>query len=311
MASYGSLGKDAPEVTYCPAVQIINERGEYSASIGVLPPRWRPWLVRFVPWYRQGATSVELLAGIAIAAISKRLAAPTDRTDLLSKLQQGKDEEGRPLGAKELTADALTQLIAGSDTTSNSSCAIAYHLAANPDVQEKLQCELDAALGGEDDPVVTFEQVRRLPYLDAVINEGMRVHSTSGIGLPREVPTGGLTVCGRFFPEGTVLSVPTYTVHRNEGVWGSDADVFRPERWLERDKNELQKAFNPFSFGPRGCIGRNLASMELLIIVASVFRRYHFVVEDASEKFDTKEGFLRKPVKCRVGIKRRATGTGM
>ncbi|KAH9914221.1 cytochrome P450 [Fomitopsis serialis] len=311
MASYGSSGKDSPEVTYCPAVQIINERGEYSASIGVLPPRWRPWLVRFVPWYRQGATSVELLAGMAIAAISKRLAAPTERTDLLSKLQQGKDEEGRPLGAKELTADALTQLIAGSDTTSNSSCAIAYHLAANPDVQEKLQRELDAALGGEDDPVVTFEQVRRLPYLDAVINEGMRVHSTSGIGLPREVPTGGLTVCGRFFPEGTVLSVPTYTVHRNEDVWGSDADVFRPERWLERDKNELQKAFNPFSFGPRGCIGRNLASMELFIIVASVFRRYHFVLEDTSQKLDTKEGFLRKPVKCRVGVRRRATGIGM
>ncbi|KAH9934405.1 cytochrome P450 monooxygenase pc-bph [Fomitopsis serialis] len=278
----------APTVTYCPAVQIINERGEYSASIGVLPPRWRPWLVRF------------LLAGMAIAAISKRLAAPTERTDLLSKLQQGKDEEGRPLGAKELTADALTQLIAGSDTTSNSSCAIAYHLAANPDVQEKLQRELDAALGGEDDPVVTFEQVRRLPYLDAVINEGMRVHSTSGIGLPREVPTGG-----------TVLSVPTYTVHRNEDVWGSDADVFRPERWLERDKNELQKAFNPFSFGPRGCIGRNLASMELFIIVASVFRRYHFVLEDTSQKLDTKEGFLRKPVKCRVGVRRRATGIGM
>lgn len=90
-----------------------------------------------------------------------------------------------------------------------------------------------------------------MPYLEAVINEGLRIHSTSGLGLPREAPPGGLTVCGRIFPEGTILSVPTYTVHRDTEIWGDDADVFRPERWIERDKNELQKAFNPFSFGPR------------------------------------------------------------
>ena len=119
MESYGSSEKEAPEVVHVPAVRIINERGDFSASIGVLPPRWRPWLIRLVPWYRKGNTSVQLLAGMAIAAISKRLSSPpTERTDLLSKLQAGRDEEGRPLGAKELTADALTQLIAGSDTTS-------------------------------------------------------------------------------------------------------------------------------------------------------------------------------------------------
>ena len=72
-----------------------------------------------------------------------------------------------------------------------------------------------------------------------------------GVGLPREVPEGGLTVCGRFFPEGTVLSVPTYTIHRDKGVWGEDVEAFRPERWLERDRALLQKAFNPFSYGPR------------------------------------------------------------
>ena len=133
----------------------------------------------------------------------------------------------------------------------SSSCAIAYYLAANPEVQHKLQEELDAALGGVDDPVISYEQAKRLPYLEAVINEGLRIHSTSGLGLPREVPPGGLTVCGRYFPEGTILSVPTYTIHRDPGVWGSDVDIFRPERWFERDKTELQKAFNPFSFGPR------------------------------------------------------------
>lgn len=133
----------------------------------------------------------------------------------------------------------------------SSSCAITYHLAKNPQTQRKLQQELDAALGTDDDPVTTYEQVKRLPYLEAVINEALRIHATSGIGLPRLVPEGGLTVCGRFFPEGTVLSVPTYTIHRDRAVWGEDVDAFRPERWFEQDKAAVQKTFNPFSFGPR------------------------------------------------------------
>ncbi|KZT00648.1 cytochrome P450 [Laetiporus sulphureus 93-53] len=303
MASYGESG--SPEITYFPAVQVLNDRGEYSASIGVLPHYWRPLAVRFIPWYRNGNKAVKRLAGIAIAAVAKRLTTPTDRVDLLGKLQEGKDDEGNPMGREELTAEALTQLIAGSDTTSNSSCAITYFLAANPMVQQKLQRELDAALGNDDDPVATYEQVKRLPYLDAVINEALRVHSTSGIGLPRVVPEGGITVCGQFFPEGTVLSVPTYTVHRDKEVWGEDVEVFRPERWEECDKNEMQKAFNPFSFGPRTCVGRNLASLELLVIISSILRRYHFVLQEPEKKFETREGFLRKPVQCKVGIRRR------
>lgn len=133
----------------------------------------------------------------------------------------------------------------------SSSCAITYYLAKYQHVQAKLQKELDDALGGEDDAVASYEQVKRLPYLDAVINEALRIHATSGIGLPRLVPAGGLEVCGRWFPEGAVLSVPTYTIHRDKAVWGDDVEEFRPERWFEQDKVAVQKTFNPFSFGPR------------------------------------------------------------
>jgi benzoate 4-monooxygenase len=86
-------------------------------------------------------------------------------------------------------------------------------------------------------------------------------------------------VAGHFFPEGTILSVPTYTIHRDKSVWGEDVEAFRPERFFEQDQTAIQKTFNPFSFGPRACVGRNLANMELLIIIASILRRYHFVLE--------------------------------
>ena len=117
MATYGNEEAEI-DVRYFPAVQILNERGDYSASMGVLPPWVRPLLKKFHPWYRKGSVSTANLAGIAIAAVSKRFKTPTDRVDLLSKLQEGKDDEGKPMGRPELTAEALTQLIAGSDTTS-------------------------------------------------------------------------------------------------------------------------------------------------------------------------------------------------
>lgn len=115
MESYGTEGK--PEVIEIPAVQILNDRGEFSASMGVLPPYWRPY-VRRLPWFSKGRKAVQNLAGLAVAAVAKRLTTPVDRVDLLSKLQQGRDDEGKPMGTAELTAEALTQLIAGSDTTS-------------------------------------------------------------------------------------------------------------------------------------------------------------------------------------------------
>jgi len=130
-------------------------------------------------------------------------------------------------------------------------CAIIYYLALNRHAQKKLQKELDEQLGSEDELVATGQQVKRLPYLDSCINEGLRLHSTSALGLPRVVPKGGLTVMDQYFPEGTVLSVPSYSIHRDARIWGEDFEDYRPERWFERDQADIQKTFNPFSIGPR------------------------------------------------------------
>ncbi|KAL5499108.1 hypothetical protein ACEPAH_1626 [Sanghuangporus vaninii] len=310
MANYGVVKNETVDeskpvcaVKEIPAVQILNDRAV--PSLGVLPPWIRPFALRS-PWYSVGKEAGEGLVGMAIAAVAKRLVFPTDRTDILSKLQQGKDEEGKRLSNEELTVEALAQLVAGSDTISKQ-VSIHSSIKANPKVQLKLQKELDDALGvdSSDGPVPTYSQVKNLPYLEAVINEGMRLHSTIGLGLPRVVPEGGLTVCGKTFPEGTVLSVPMYTVHRDPEVWGADADVFRPERWFELDAVKLQKSFYPFSFGPRACVGRNLAMTELLLVISSISHRYDIVLEQPGIPLDVQEGLVRKPVSCRVGLKLR------
>ncbi|VBB75887.1 Putative cytochrome P450 pisatin demethylase-like [Podospora comata] len=295
---------DSPPI-YASAIEILNRRGEVSAALGILPSL-KPYAKYFPdPFFTQGLAAVESLAGIAIARVKMRLEnpPPEGRKDLLQRLVDARDEKGEPLGREELTAEALTQLIAGSDTTSNSSCALLYHAVRTPGVIPKLQAELDAAIPHSID-VPTFEMVRDLPYLSAVVNETLRHNSTSGIGLPRQIPldSPGIHLNGHFFPGGTVLSVPTYSVHHSKEIWGEDADQFNPDRWFsltQRQKN----AFIPFSHGPRACVGRNVAEMEMKLIVATWARRYE--VELRQEVMETKEGFLRKPLGLDVALKLR------
>lgn len=303
---------DAPPTT-APAIQVLNRRGEVSGTLGCLP-QLKPWAKHLPdPFFSQGIEAVENLAGIAIARVKQRLENPnTDRVDLLARLMEGKDAKGEKLGREELTAEALTQLIAGSDTTSNTACAILYYVVRTPGVLEKLQRELDAAI---PPGVPNYEQVRDLPYVQAVINETMRIHSTSSLGLPRVVPgpspenpnANGVDILGYHFPPGTVLSVPSYTIHHSKEIWGPDADEFVPERWDEKRLTSRQKdAFIPFSTGPRACVGRNVAEMELKTMVGTVFRNFEFKDEHPGE-METREGFLRKPLGYNVGIRLRAT----
>ena len=310
-APFGMLekGKDFAEVkqpsgqtTYAPAIEVLNRRGEVSGTIGCFP-QIKPY-AKYLPdpFFSQGMKAIQDLAGIAIARVNARLEKPSDRVDLLARLMEGRDESGQKLGKEELTAEALTQLIAGSDTTSNTSCALLYHCLTHPNVVNKLRAELDEALP-DIDAVPTFASVRDLPYLDAVIKETMRILSTSSLGLPRMIPPGpGITLLGHHFPQGTVLSVPAYTIHHSKEIWGSDADEFRPERW-EKVTEQQKAAFIPFSYGPRACVGRNVAEMELALIVGTVFRRYEFELRQG--EMETREGFLRKPLGLEVGMRKR------
>jgi benzoate 4-monooxygenase len=295
---------DAPP-SYAPAVEVLNRRGEVSGTLGVLPSL-KPY-AKYLPdpFFSKGLAAVENLAGIAVARVSARLDSEKQdegRVDLLARLMEGKDEAGNKLGRAELTAEALTQLIAGSDTTSNTSCALLYWVVRTPGVLEKLQKELDEAIPSGT-TIPKFETVKDLPYMHNVIQETLRIHSTSSLGLPRVVPPGpGITIHSHHFPAGTVLSVPAYTIHHSTKIWGPDADEFAPDRW-DRLTEEQKNAFIPFSYGPRSCVGRNVAEMELTLIVATTFRRYAFDLYQ--EVLDTREGFLRKPVECWVGIKKR------
>ena len=154
-------------VTYAPAIQVLNRRGEVSSTLGCMP--WLLPYAKYLPdrFFRDGLQAVSNLAGIAVARVNARLdgssgSGSSDRVDLLARLMEGKDENGEKLGRKELTAEALAQLIAGSDTTSNSSCALLYWCLKSPGVIEKLQKELDNAIP-EGVIVPEYTTVKDLP----------------------------------------------------------------------------------------------------------------------------------------------------
>lgn len=153
-------------ITYAPAIQVLNRRGEVSGALGCYPAL-KPY-AKYLPdrFFRDGLEAVENLAGIAVARVNQRLEAgkegKSDRVDLLARLMEGRDENTNKLGREELTAEALTQLIAGSDTTSNTSCALLYWCLKTPAVMEKLQKELDEAIP-EDVIIPEYETVKDLP----------------------------------------------------------------------------------------------------------------------------------------------------
>ncbi|KAL8856553.1 MAG: hypothetical protein Q9178_006868 [Gyalolechia marmorata] len=314
-----STGKDLAEVrltpsgpiTHAPAIQVLNSRGDVSATLGCYPTLKLYAKYLPDPFFRNGLKAVEVLAGIAAARVDQRLQAQKEempqRNDLLARLMEGRDENGDSLGREELTAEALTQLIAGSDTTSNTCCALLYWCLKTPDVMERLQRQIDEVVPNEVD-VPSFDAVKGLPYLHMVINEILRIHSTSSLGLPRVVPNPcPITIPSHpfSFPPGTVLSVPAYTIHHSPSIWGPDAHEFKPLRWAPGTLTDRQKAaFIPFSYGPRACLGRNVAEMELAMIVSTVVRGFEFELRESGE-LETREGFLRKPVRCLVGMRRR------
>jgi benzoate 4-monooxygenase len=123
----------------------------------------------------------------------------------------------------------------------------------------KLQSALDAVLGPPDmslplEDALTEDILTKLKdceYLRDVINEGLRLHSTVGFGLPRVVPEGGMTILSHTFAPGTIVSTPGYALHVEKSIWGEDADVFNPDRWSMGDKEVMGRAFVPFSVGPR------------------------------------------------------------
>lgn len=144
-----------------------------------------------------------------------------------------------------------------------------------------------------------------MPYLQACIKEALRVHAAVGLPLWRIVLEGGRQISERHFPQGSVVGVNTWVAHYDEAVFGNDAHEFRPERWLEADKDELRAlnaAWVPFGAGSRTCIGRHISMLEINKLLPLLLMNFEFDL--IGDKEWTTETFLFvKPKQFEARIK--------
>jgi cytochrome P450 len=181
-----------------------------------------------------------------------------------------KQQDKGDLNLNEVIVNGALFIIAGTETTAGFLTGL-FNLITRPDnrhILDKLTHEIRSSFKSDAD--LNFEDLVKLPYMSAVIEEGLRMFPSAPIGFVRTVPSGGDTVSGHFVPEGTTVSVCMWAATHSERNF-KDPYVFRPERWLDRE-NSTDKlgASNAFSLGPRGCIGRNLSYMEMRLIMGKL-----------------------------------------
>ncbi|KAM0753448.1 cytochrome P450 [Meredithblackwellia eburnea MCA 4105] len=196
-----------------------------------------------------------------------------DNKEILSRLLGGMAAKEHPITLRDVLADCVNTLTAGTDTTSTTLTYLAYRVFTTPHIQKALHAELVAAIPDPTE-LPTYSDLEKLPLLRSCIQETLRLHSAAPSTLPRVVPKGGLMASGHYIAPGCIVGVQTYSTHRDQLVWGDDVEEWKPERW-DRLTDVQKSTFRPFSSGPAACLGINMAYLELYVVSAKLFRSFN------------------------------------
>ena len=204
--------------------------------------------------------------------IEQRRATNEDLGDILSMLlsaQEEGDEQSR-LSNQQVRDHLLTFFAAGHETTALALTWTFYLLSQYAEAREKLQADLQTVLQGRPP---TVEDVARMPYLEWVINESMRVYPPAWSQGRRAI--GDFDLGGYHYPAGTMFAISQWVTHRLPEFWGEDAEVFRPDRWDPVNGQKIRQwSYFPFGAGPRMCIGMPFAQLEAKLLLATILQQY-------------------------------------
>lgn len=221
------------------------------------------------------------------------------RKDFVHYLLHAKDSvTGKSLTTAELYSDSSTLISAGSDTVAITLSATIFYLLHYSEVLEKLATQIRSTFSSIDQ--IDGKSVRSNVYLRACIDEALRLSPPVASLLPREVLPGGLIVDGHYFPPGTTVGTPTYAIQHNPEYY-PDPFKYRPERWIvDEGAGGIQSpdsvataraAFCAFNVGRRGCVGKNIAYLELTVALAKLLYMYDLrIPEDAGKREPSAEG---------------------
>ncbi|KAK8024315.1 pisatin demethylase [Apiospora rasikravindrae] len=225
-----------------------------------------------VPWIRR----------ILYSSVGLRLFGPreTDKSGM-GPLMKVTNDVVR--SRRECESEALFMFVAGSDTSASAIRIALLYILSCPRVYQRLKAEIREAVreGRASSPVITVAEAKQLPYLQAVLYEGLRMRPVTTGQQAKEVPAGGDTIDGRFVPGGTSIAINFAAILRSTSLFGPDADVFRPERFLELPSQAALVAMRrnvelAFGYGRFMCAGKPLAFMEFHKIYFQLLREFDF-----------------------------------
>ncbi|KAF2449310.1 cytochrome P450 [Karstenula rhodostoma CBS 690.94] len=212
----------------------------------------------------------------ALDLVKERASRQSDRKDFLTRILEQRDDTISDVQIAAHSADFVT---AGSETTATALSCITYYLSKNKTVLEKLQQEIRTSFDSYD--AIDSASTASLKYLNAVCQEGMRIYAPLPFALPRVVSDQGNVVDGHFLPPGVIVSTNPIAASLDPANFKDPLD-FIPERWIEHNGHDVYEASQPFSTGPRGCLGRSLGWMEMRTILAKVHYTFDLVLADPS-----------------------------
>ncbi len=255
-----------------PAFEVVLRFAEAQAmSLVRIPATWP------TPANRRFARALGELDALVERIVSDRRARiergePGGR-DLLAALLAARDEEGRPMDARQLRDEVLTLIGAGHETTANALAFTLYLLSLHPEWERRVVDELTSILG---DRLPTAEDLARLSLLERVIEESMRLLPPVW-GFERQALEDDV-VLGHRIRRGHIVGVSTWGLHRTPHLW-DNPEGFDPDRFLPAAKKERPRfAYVPFGAGPRICVGAGFAMLEAKALLAVLLRRFRFAV---------------------------------
>ena len=227
--------------------------------------------------------------------IAERRMHPDDsRTDILTLLMAARDETGEAMTDGELRDELMTLLVAGHETTATALTWALYWIHKVPDVREQLLQELQEL----DDPL-NSSALLRLPYLNAVCCETLRIYPVGMLTFPRVVRSP-IELMGHLLPPGTIVVGSIYSTHHRDDLY-PDPNQFRPERFLERQFSPFE--YLPFGGGSRRCIGMAFAQFEMKVVLSGILSHVELALADTRAVQPVRRGLTSGASSIRLVVK--------
>ncbi|NXF93635.1 CP2J6 protein, partial [Eubucco bourcierii] len=264
----------------------------FGNSISFFAYEMFPWLSRrFLAPVKQTVSSVDFVHALLAKEVeSHKAKRKSDETQdfidyYLDEIDKTKGDADATYNEENLIQTIFDLFLAGTETTATTLRWALLYMVVYPDIQEKVQKELDAVLGGSD--VICYEDRKKLPYTNAVIHEIQRYSNIILIALPRQ-SVKDTQLLGYPVPKNTIILANIDSVLSDPGKWETP-DQFNPGHFLDKDGNFVNRdAFLAFSVGHRVCMGELLARMELFIVFSTLLQAFRFTLPEGVKEINTK-----------------------